>query len=276
MKKSIILLLFAVFSLSAGAATYFEIKGDKQEAARYEVVCLTALMIPAIHSMRLTQSMGLITLMPENAPRVYSRSHKHILDYLNGRLPGTKPKNDLLQDLAAGKLKIEPYHQSLRFSLTSGGQNRQELMNLNTAASQGRIPLEFDKGQLPGGTVIAFDFLRAGYATDATATVPEGDIDFASVVDSWPKALRNADLIWTQMNDRKFRLGMTAFGTKAASQHPSVKGDGYEFNEPVLIEEKKQNVIEIYCPYNQALPSTANTYFFLELTMDGAALIQTR
>lgn len=277
MKKLFTFILFAFFAFFVSASLFYEIKGDRKEAQLYEVAALGTLMIPAINQMRLTTSLGLGQMFyAEATPRLYSRAHKYLLDYLNGMLPGTKPKQGLLQDLKDGKLKILPYQQSLRFIITPASAGRMKLLDNVTAASQGRIPSEFDKGQLPEGSVIAFDYLRLGWASDTTADVPEEDVDFANIVDSWPPALRNADLMWTQMSDLKFRLSATAFGVKAASNESAVKSDGYNFNEPVIIEEKKQNTIELYCPDGVVMPSALNTNYFLEITIDGAALIATR
>jgi hypothetical protein len=276
MKKLVVFLLLGVCLLSSGIAISHELKGDVKSALPFEAVALACMVVPAIASKRITHSLGYSEeLYPESAPLGYGAARKYLLDYLNGRIPGYEPQPETAQALSTGKLQILPYSQKLLFKIPISSGGRMELMNNVTAASQGRIPNEWDKGALPGGSVIAFNFARLGYATDGTVTVPEGDIDYSNTVDSWPAALRNADLIWTQMATLKFRLGAHAFGTKAASTRSAVKSDGYNFDVPVIIEPKKQNLIELYCPAGITFPATP-AGLFLELAIDGAAIIQSK
>lgn len=280
MKKLVVFLLFAVLLVSSGIAISYELKGDFNSARPFEAVSIACMVVPAIASRRVTHSVGMAELffVPENAPRVFSRAHKHLLDYLNGNLPGTKPKAEILQKLSNGDLKVIPYRKSLLFKLTPNVGGRIALLNVSTPAFNGRIPDEFDKGQLPSGSIVCFDFARLGYGTDGTslATLPEAIASYSNITDNWPAAIANAHLIWTSVNDIKFEIKAKAFGVKAAGNRSSVKDDGYQFPEPILIEEKKQNKLELNCPDNLLIPNAATTSYCLEFEMDGAAIIATK
>ena len=270
MKKIVVIFLLACFAIGVTGAIACEIKGNTQEAARFEVVALAALLIPAVHSQRLTGSLGLLsksyfTDSPQDRP--LTRADKELWDYLMSEKAASTTR-DLLKQ---GNLKIETYAESLGFVMPVSSGGRRDLLNATVGYFEGRIPEEWNQGALPKGFNLAISHIGIGYATDATVTQPEQDVDFVTQPNSWPSALRNSRIIISQNGAIVQQFRSKFAGSMAASTNNTVEGDGIEFQKPFILEENKATRIEIFCPQNVTFPATP-AGLFIEMKLFGSVV----
>lgn len=276
--KSITLLLLVGFTIAfAGSAieTYHAetTTGTEQVyhqdlSNRLSVVCLAIMTIgvsvAASPSVLLGFRKAYFTDSPMDRP--LTRAEKAVWDYLQ-----SKARQSTIDLLVKGDLKIETYAESLLFTLPISQGGRRQLLDGSTSYFEGRIPQHFDRGALPEGMIIAVSHIGLGYATDAAIVVPEGDVDYVTQPNSWPAALRNAKMMFSQNGAlvQEFRTKFT--GTQAASTEPAVESDGIEFQRPFILEDVKATMLELYHPAGQTMPATPAN-LFLEVKLFGAVV----
>jgi hypothetical protein len=271
--------LLATFLIVGTVAVSYEVKAAQtddvalvsefeNEAARYEVVLVCAFLIPAVHSLRVTGSMGFMrqkVYVPE-LNLYMSHSEKHLYDFITQGGANAQTVDEFRQ----GKLKFEPFADSIKAIIT-GLSGNQEIFNPGSAIQrQGRIPELFNQAEFAVGTNVAIEFVGLAYATDATVTVPEGDVDYTRVVTAWPAAMANGELIFLQNDAIKCRFMAKAAGSQANAFLSGVQSDGIELSPCLLLEEKKQIKLEFRFASGQAISGTNN--HFIDVTMMGSIL----
>lgn len=175
-----------------------------------------------------------------------------------------------VEEFRTGKLKFEQFSDSIKAIIT-GLSGNQEIFNAGTAIQrQGRIPEIFNQGSLPKGTNIAIDAIGLAYATDATATVPEADVDYTRVVTAWPAAMANGELLVLQSENIKTRFAAKFAGSQANSFQSGVESDGIALSPCLLLEEEKQIKLEFRFAAAQAISGTNN--HFIDVAMSGSIL----
>jgi hypothetical protein len=266
MKKLVKLLLLTI-AFAVAASVYHEVKGDKNTAAIYEMVVVALMAAPAI-AVNQKSSYGYKAYFTDSADdRPLTRSDKELWDYIMSDKARIQTKQLLLDK----KLKIETYSEHLMFTIPVSLAGRKQILNAATAYFEGRIPMEFNKGELPEGFLLAISHVRLGWATDATVTVPEGDVDYVTQPNSWPAALRNAKIMISQNSNLIQQFRAEFAGTQAASTQQAVEGDGIEFQKPFILEDSKPTVIEIYPPDAVVFPATP-AGLFLDIALFGSCI----
>lgn len=175
----------------------------------------------------------------------------------------------LRSDLMSKKLQIKTFADSIKCTITSQSGNKEVFSAAASQYRQGRIPEIFNNAELPEGTVIAISHLALAYATDATATVPEGDVDYSRVVTAWPVALANSEIVFYQ-NGIKQRFMAKAAGSQGNGLQAAIESDGLEFDMPLILQEKKAIKIEVRYAEGQSISGTNN--HFLDFQMLGAII----
>lgn len=283
--KSITLILLAGFAIAfAGTAvetyrahtsTGIEQAYHEDIAGRLTVIGLLCMMAPATVFGKASTVLGFRKSYFSDNPndRPLSRSDKALWDYLVSTDPSglSKSRQNTRDLLLKGDLKIETYAESLLFTLPISQGGRRTLLDASTSYFEGRIPQEWDRGALPEGFLLSISHIGLGYATDAAITVPEGDVDYVTQPNSWPAALRNAKVMFSQNGNLVQQFRAKFAGTQAASTEPAVEGDGLEFQKPFILEDVKSNLIELYHPSAVNMPATP-AYLFLEIKLFGSCV----
>lgn len=244
-------------------------------ADRFSIIGLVCMVLPATIFYQSSSVLGFRKAYFSDNPsdRPLSRSDKALWDYLVATDPKglSKSRQNTRDLLMKGDLKIETYAESLLFTLPISQGGRRTLLDASTSYFEGRIPQEWDRGALPEGFLLALSHIGIGYATDAAITVPEGDVDFVTQPNSWPAALRNAKVMFSQNGNLVQQFRAKFAGTQAASTEAAVEGDGLEFQKPFILEDVKSNLIELYHPSAVNMPATP-AYLFLEIKMFGSCV----
>jgi len=265
-KKLITISLIALFAVCLALASVHLMNGDSASAKPFElvVVALTAVafLAPAKNVL-----LGLErTSYFDKTSDPYTRAELELVKFLQKAKPST------MQDLAAGNLILDSYSSSIMARIPISTVGTIELLNAASVFAEGRIPEEFNQGILPQGFNISVSHVLVGYATDAAVVVAEGDVDYTNLSDSWPAALRNGSLRFFQSGALVKRFQGKLAGTKAAG----VAGNGklgLEFQCPFILEEIKQNRIDLITPAAVAFPATP-AGLFIELILVGACTRQ--
>lgn len=271
------LILVAVVGL-VGAFAYTDYQADRttgiehvqyqSQSEMFGTLLVAAIAIPAIHSMRVSNSVLGFQKARVFVPELnYYVSHAGLALW-NFLSKSDEVSGDTVDQLRKGNLKIVSFNASLKFIITSMSGN-QEIFTSATQWRQGRIPEIFNNAQLPDGTNLAVSHIGLAYATDATATVPEGDVDYTRVPTAWPAAMANGELVIHQ-NGIKERIEAKFAGSQANGTQASVEADGYEFEAPFILQEKKQIKLEFRFAAGQAISGTNN--HFLDICMIGAQI----
>lgn len=269
-KKFIALALFAVFAITASLSFKAYADGNDEAGIKYQVVALASMGAGSLGINKQVTTLGFVSksyFTDSPMDRPLTRAEKALWDYLSGN----DSKKETVRLLQKQELKIETYAESLLFTIPISTSGRRDLLNSASQYFEGRIPQEWHQAALPVGFNIAVSHIRLGYATDASVTVPEGDVDYVTQPNSWPAALRNSLIIISQNGAVVQQFRSKFAGTQAASTNRSVEGDGIEFQRPFILEEQKGTKIEIYCPQGVAFPATP-AGLFLELAVFGAAV----
>lgn len=265
MKKFFILSLFAMFLVTGTASVVHTVNDNVEAAEKYNFLCAASLLLGANVARSSNLSFGFVPYFSEMDANPLSRAEKALWDYLTKRADA-----QIVQDLREGKLVIEKYARNLRFIIPISSGGRRELLNASSVYAQGRIPQEWHQGQLPKGTTIAIDSIRLGFATDAAITTPQGDIDYGSITDSWPAALRNAELIISQRGAVKGgAMDCNYMGSKAAGFQSAVRTDGLLLEKPMILESDAPTKIELFSPDGVTFAATPANQF-LEISILGA------
>lgn len=194
----------------------------------------------------------------------YTRAELALIEYLmeNG-------KGQTQVDAASGKLKLETYAKGFRFKIPNNFTGRAELLNAASVALQGAIPEEFNLGQLPDGFNIAVSHVRASFVADASVTVAQGAVNLVNQPNSWPAALRNGQLVFSQASSIKQYFDVAACGSAAASQGKYAEEDGLELQAPFILEENKATKFELITASGQSFGAPVGGNY-LELFLYGA------
>lgn len=251
----------------SNAADHFIASVKGNEAGVFTAFVVALIAVPAIASMRFNGSLGF------NKQRVYvaelnqylSYAGKALWDYLTAE--GSDADIQTKNDLVTGRLRIRSFNASIKSIITSLS-GIQEVFNPSIAIQrQGRIPEILNQARLPKGTNAAISHIGLAYATDATATVPEADVDYSRVVTAWPNALANGETIFKQDGILE-RVENKFAGSQANSFQSGVESDGYELEQPMLWKEDRVLTIEQRFAAGQAISGTNN--HFLDICVIGA------
>lgn len=232
-------------------------------------VALAFIVVPAIHSMRLTNTLGFSGLQRVFVPELGLHLTHAELAIWNFITKGKSANEQLKRDLINNNLRIQTFADSIKCTITNQSGNKEIFSAAASTYRQGRIPEIFNNAELPEGTIIALSHIALGYATDASATVPEADVDYSRVVTAWPVALANGELLIHQ-NGIKQRFMCKAAGSQGNSLQSAIVSDGLEFASPVILEEKKQIKFELRYAEGQSVSNTNN--HFLDICMRGAII----
>lgn len=245
-------------------AVVSEVKGNHEISAITSVATLAIGFVKGAGVHSATQVFGLQKYyFSEMDSNPLSRAEKELWSFLM-----QNAKEQTKADLKKGALKIEKYARSLRVTIPVSSTGRRQLINAQTVYTQGAIPQEWHQGKLPEGCNIAVSHIGLGFASDAAITVPYGDVDYGTVVNSWPAGLRNSELIFSQNGMRKGGALDCAFmGSKAASFGSAVESDGLELDRPMILEEGKPILIEQ--DSGAATYAATPAYQFLEINLLG-------
>ena len=266
MKKFFILSLFMAFVLSTGAAITAYATDNTDAAHKYELVSACSLMLGV------NVASGKQTLILGVAERSYFAVNQDPYERAELALIQFLEKNEASAEtyraLEAKNMVIDSLTASLRFIIPISFTGTFDLVTQATQFRQGRIPEEWNQGSFLKGYNIAISHIQVGYASDAAVVVPEGDVDFTNVTDSWPAALRNAQLRFSQQGALKGKYDTVFMGTKAASTLPNVES-GFMLKSPLILEEGKSTKIELITPQGVAFPATPAN-LFVEILLSGA------
>jgi hypothetical protein len=253
MKKILNIGFIALLCALISVAVVSEVKGNHEGSAVTSVLAIGLSVVKGAGVSTATQVFGLQkTYFSEMETNPLSRAEKELWGHLM-----SNASEQTKADLNKGKLKIEKYARSLKFTIPISTGGRRELLNAATIYSQGAIPQEWHQGQLPGGCTLAISHVGVAFASDAANATPQADIDYGTVVNSWPSALRNAELIFSQEGSKLGgALDCEFMGSKAAGFQSSVESDGLELDKPMILVEKKPTMIELYCPLNVTFAAT--------------------
>lgn len=239
--------------------------GHKNEAKICYAIAVAAIVAPALMAPRIAESLGFFNkpyLRVEDDP--YTRSELALIQFL-----GTNAKAQSQLDAGSGRTKFETYARAFRFVIPAAFNGRRELLNAASAFIQGAIPEEWNLGQLPLGYNVAVSHIRTGFVADAVVTTGQAGIAYTSQPNTWPSALRNGQLIFSQAGAIKAFVDVVHTGTMAAGFGSIGENDGLELQSPFILEENKATKFELYGSSGQAFASPAGGNL-LELIMFGA------
>jgi hypothetical protein len=256
-----VLLMICMLSV----AVVSEANGHHEVSAVSSVALLGAVGLKGIGVGASTQVFGLQKFyFSEMDANPLTRAEKELWNHLI-----LKGRTQTITDLQAGKLKIGKYARAFRFQIPISSGGRNQLLNATSLYTEGAIPQEWNQAQLPAGVNIAISHIRLGFATDAAITTPQGDVDYVSNTDSWPAALRNSTILFSQDgNSLGGALDAVFMGTKAAGFMSAVESDGLELDRPMILEEVKPTLIEIFSPKGVTFAATP-AYQYLEIAVLG-------
>lgn len=179
-------------------------------------------------------------------------------------------KVQTISDLKMGKLRIAPFASALRF-VVPNGTGRMALLTPSSVAVKGAIPEEFNRSQLPDGTVIAIEKILIGFVAHETGGKKAQElVTYGNNPNSWPAALRNGEMIWSQNNDVKLSICLAACGAKVS--YGNVEEDSFELQSPLVIGEGKQTKIELETADGQSFTGEGTNA--LEIQLFGSILKQ--
>ncbi|MFN7703360.1 MAG: hypothetical protein ACK5OS_01970 [Chryseotalea sp.] len=267
MKKFFILSLFMAFVLSTGAAITAYATDNTDAAHKYELISACSLLLGS------NVATGKQSLILGGFNRgyfgvdqdPYERAELALIQYLQKR----KASEETYKNLSLDNIIIDSLTASLRFNIPISFTGTRDLVTQATQFFQGRIPEEWNQGTFQKGYNIAISHIQVGYATDAAVVVPEGDVDYTNVTDSWPASLRNAQLRFSQQGALKGKYDVLFTGTKAASTFNNVEATGLELKSPLILEEGKSTKLELITPQGVAFPATPAN-LFIEILLFGA------
>jgi len=267
MKKFFILSLFVAFVLSTGAAITAYATDNTDAAHKYELVSACSLLLGSnIANGKQSLILGGVSRSYFGLGQdPYTRAEIALLNFLSNN----KGTAETYKQLSEKNVYIDTLTAALRFAIPISFTGTRDLITQSAQFFQGRIPEEWNQAQFPRGYNIAISHIQVGYASDAAITVPEGDVDFTNVTDSWPAALRNSQLRFSQAGALKGRYDVLFTGTKAAGQFNNVEGTGLELQAPLILEEGKATKLELVTPQGVAFPATPAN-LFIEILLFGA------
>ena len=253
MKTIKIFALVALMFSALVAGVVNDHNGNKTEAKICYAIAVASFVAPALMTTPATDSLGFFNkpyLKVDDDP--YTRSELALVQFLQ-----TNAKAQSQLDAGSGRTKIETYARAFRFVVPNGFSGRRELLNAASQFIQGAIPEEWNLGQLPLGYNIAVSHVRTGFVADAVVTTGQGGIAYGSQPNSWPAALRNGQLIFSQAGAIKAFVDVVHTGTMAAGFGSIGENDGLELQSPFILEENKATKFELYGASGQAFASPA-------------------
>ncbi|MFO0414912.1 MAG: hypothetical protein ACK52I_22290 [Pseudomonadota bacterium] len=267
MKKFFILSIMVAFLVSAGASIAAYASDNAEAAHKYELVAACSLLLGSnVATGKASVILGGFNrayFAPGQDP--YSRAEIALVNFLKNN----KASQETYVNLQNQNIYVDTLTAALRFAIPISFTGTRDLITQSAQFFQGRIPEEWNQAQFPKGYNLAISHIQVGYASDASVTVPEGDVDFTNISDSWPAAFRNSQLRFSQAGALKGKYDVLFTGTKAAGQFNNVEGTGLELQAPMILEEGKATKLELITPQGVAFPATPAN-LFIEILLFGA------
>lgn len=239
---------FAVLA-SAGAVEFVKAQNTtgaqsayhQNESDKYTTIALAILVIPAIHSMRMTTSLGL----------QWTRTEETLIEHLRG----DKSDPALAQKYLNRQLRFRDVIL-YRSILVDGFSGIQKVWDSTVSKAAGVTNV--DRAKLDKDVTCCIDTILIGYANSGGAgTDPSNIAGYDYVVTSWPAGLRNAEV--TIMQDSNPILEdhpVQSCGSMADSTFGLGRAEGYLLKSPFILEGDKNFEVRINFPQSIAAANT--------------------
>jgi hypothetical protein len=256
--------LLSVMFIVAGVANASN--GNDNAAKRCYVAAFASVAIPAVAGAKFQRMQELCFVNKsffQATDNPWTRGEIALMQFM-----AQNAKGQTQADAQGGRLKMETYARAFRFEIPDANSGNRELLNAATLYTDGVIPEEWDRGQLPDGWNIAVTHIGLGFVADGTVTAPLNAIALASLPNSWPAVLRNGKLKFSQAGAVKQQIDCLYTGTMAASFGRIGEDDAAELDTPFILEERKATKFELLGAGTAAFASPAGGNF-LELRLRG-------
>lgn len=231
----------AVEDYNAKTSAGIEAVQHENNSDRALVVVLAMVAIPAIHSLRLTTSLGL----------QWTRTEETLIEFLRG------PRADkgAAEKYLSREYRFRDY--GLYRSLLIDGMNGIQKVWDSTVSKAIGIT-NVDRARLDKDITICIDTILVGYANSGGAgTDPSNIAGYDHVVTGWVAGLVNAEIsIYQDGNPLIDDLPLRLCGSMADSTFGVGRAEGYLLKNPIILEGDKPFEVRVNFPQSIAATNT--------------------